>query len=70
MTEIRRRGPGGVFQPVPMGGAPLPEPRNAVSEALRAICSEPGDEGEIPYSECTDRLQWSGPRRPSRDVIS
>ncbi len=30
----------------------LPEPRNAVLEAPRAISSEPGNEGEIPCTGC------------------
>ncbi len=37
----------------------LPEPRNAVLEALRAISSEPGDAGEIPCPDCAGRLRWS-----------
>lgn len=36
----------------------LPEPRNAVLEALRAISAEPGDEREIPCPECAGRLRW------------
>ncbi|KMO23000.1 hypothetical protein QR78_05680 [Methylobacterium indicum] len=37
----------------------LPEPRTPVLEALRAIRSEPGDEGEIPCPECSGRLRWA-----------
>ncbi|MBK3400824.1 hypothetical protein [Methylobacterium ajmalii] len=37
----------------------LPEPRNAVLEALRAISDQPGEEGETPCPECAGRLRWS-----------
>ena len=39
--------------------SPLPEPRNPVREALRAISALPGDEGEVECPECAGRLRWS-----------
>lgn len=46
----------------------LPEPRNAIRDALRAISAEPGDEGAIGCLECAGRLRCRGPRTGTSGV--